>query len=155
MKRKLVMTVAAGALITSLMAPAIAHGDEERFPESQYRHDIMEHFKYAIGPLVMNAQGKVQHRDHIAALAKIVAETATMTKSAFEKDTRGMEGMTKAKDKIWENWDDFARRMDELERDTAAFAEIAASTDDMGQIMGGFKNVGRHCKSCHDEYKED
>ncbi|NVJ99047.1 MAG: cytochrome c [Alphaproteobacteria bacterium] len=155
MKTKIFAGAASVALLLSAVAPATAHGDGERFPESKYRHDVMEHFKYAINNLVANAKGDVNHKDQIPALANIMAQAATMTKASFQKDTRGIHGMTEAKDAIWENWEDFAGRLDQLEADTKAFAEVANSTDNMGEIMGAFKNVGRHCKSCHDKYKED
>jgi len=153
--------IAAAALITTItsgtVAPFAAYGDgadgEKRFFESQYRHDVMEHFNYSMKKLIPILFKKAGHEDHLPAIANIMANTAKMTKSAFEKDTRSMEGHTAAKDGIWDSWDDFAARMDKLEADTAAFAE-AAKSGDMAVIMPAFKKVGSNCKSCHDEYKD-
>jgi cytochrome c556 len=127
---------------------------EKRFAESQYRHDVMEHFSYAIKALQQNLRGTVQHPDHFAPIAAIMANAATMTKESFEKDTRGIEGRTSAEPEIWDNWDDFASRMDQMEEDTAAFAE-AAKSGDKAQILPAFKKAVSHCKSCHDKYKAD
>lgn len=154
--KKLLAVALTGSLLVPLAGTAVVADDEkeERFTESQYRHDVMEHFSYAIKNILQNFQGNVQHPDHYAPLAQIMATTATMTKDAFEKDTRGMEGHTQAKDEVWANWEDFASRLDQLETDTAAFAE-AAQSGDTDQIAPAFRKAVSHCKSCHDKYKAD
>ncbi len=128
-------------------------GEEERSFDSKYRHDTMQHFNYSMQKLVPIIFRGTGNPDHLPAIAQIMASTATMTKSVFEKDTRGTEGFTKAKDAVWENWEDFAKRMDSLEADTAAFAEVTKQTTDMDEIKAAFGLVGRNCKGCHDEYK--
>ena len=158
MNKRFFGAAAGAALLVGTIAPVAAHSDgekKERFFESQYRHDVMEHFSYSMKKLLPILNKGMGPKEHIPAIANIMASTATMTKSAFEKDTRGMEGHTETKDNVWENWQDFAKRMDDMERDTAAFAEITARTTDMTKITAGFKNVARHCKACHDEYKAD
>lgn len=160
MTRKFSKKIIAVAVAGSLFAPFAATGafgdddGEERFAESQYRHDVMEHFNYSIKKILQNFQGNVQHPEHFAPIATIMASTATMTKAAFEKDTRGMEGHTKAKDEIWDNWEDFSSRLDQLEADTAAFAEVAQSGN-MEQIGPAFRKAVSQCKACHDKYKAD
>lgn len=139
----------------STVANSDSHEADERFFESQYRHDVMEHFNYSMKKLVPILFKNTGPREHIPAIANIMASTATMSKAAFEKDTRDLEGHTEAKDDVWENWSDFASRMDALERDTAAFAEVANRTDDPDEVMAAFRNVGRNCKGCHDVYKND
>ena len=154
---KIAAVVAAAALVGSALAPLAAHGEsdkKERFAESQYRHDVMEHFSYGFKKIGAISKKKAGKTEHIAAIANIMANAATMTKDAFEKDTRAMEGFTKSKDSIWENWDDFAMRLDKLEVDAAAFAE-AAKSGDMAIIGPAMGAVGKNCKSCHDEYKEE
>lgn len=154
-KSKLLAASVCTALVVPFSSSLARDGDEgERFAESQYRHDVMEHFSYGIKKIQQNMQGNVQHPDHYAPIAAIMAQTATMTKAAFVKDTRGMSGRTEAKDEIWENWGDFAERMDAMETDMAAFAE-AAGSGDASQIQPAFRKAVSHCKSCHDEYKTD
>lgn len=158
MTRKFATRKVALAAIISIAVPMVSsvvnsQDEEERFFESKYRHDTMQHFNYSMQKLVPILFQGTGNPDHLPAIARIMASTATMTKSVFEKDTRGMDGHTKAKDAVWENWQDFAKRMDGLEADTAAFAEVTARTTDMDEIKAAFKNVGRNCKGCHDEYK--
>jgi len=153
--------VATAVLITAMaggvIGPVAAHGDseekEKRFFESQYRHDVMEHFSYSMKKLIPILFKNAGHKDHLPEIANIMASTAKMSKSSFKKDTRGMEGRTESKDNIWENWSDFSARMDKLEADTAAFSE-ATKSGDMAVIVPAFKKVGSNCKSCHDEYKK-
>jgi len=153
--RKLAVTTLIIGMTAGALAPLAAHGEsekKERFFESQYRHDVMEHFNYSMKKLVPILFKGAGHEDHLPAIAKIMSNAAIMSKTAFEKDTRGMEGHTESKDKIWDNWDDFAKRLDKLEADTAAFV-VATETADNALIIPAFKQVGSNCKSCHDEYK--
>lgn len=153
--KKIAVAVLAGSLVIPGSATVLAdsHG-VDRFAESQYRHDVMEHFNYAIKKIVQNFQGNVQHPKHFAPIATIMAEAAKMTTDAFEKDTRGMDGYTKAKDDIWENWEDFSSRLEQLKADTAAFAEITRSGN-MEQVGPAFRKAVSQCKGCHDKYKAD
>ena len=149
-----VITAAIGVCLLFGAGVSAHSDDKERFAESQYRHDNMEIAKNALVNFLQHAQGKANHEGHIAQIANVWALSASMAKASFEKDTRGMEGFTKAKDKIWDNWDDYAKRMDAYAADAAKFAEITAGTDDKRAIMDGFKGVVKHCKSCHDEYRD-
>jgi len=159
MTKKFTVRKAALAALVCLAVPlsssaADGHEEEkERFFESQYRHDTMEHFSYSMKKLVPILFKGTGNPDHLPAIAQIMASTASISKSVFEKDTRGVEGHTKSKDAVWENWEDFAKRMDSLEADTAAFAEVTKQTTDMDKIKAAFGLVGRNCKGCHDEYK--
>jgi cytochrome c556 len=158
MKNRFLTASIVTALAAGIMAPVAAHSDEsgeKRFPESQYRHDLMEHFKYGIGNVVQIMKGESAHKDHLPKLAAIMADASSMVKDAFEKDTRAVSGMTEAKADIWENWDAYAEAADQFERDARNFADVAAATDDMGQIGAAFKQFARNCKSCHDDYKAD
>ncbi|WP_262693251.1 c-type cytochrome [Kordiimonas aquimaris] len=128
-------------------------GKQKRFAESQYRHDNMEHVKYALANIVQILKGEASHEGHLPKLAAIMASSASMAKATFEKDTRGMSGHTEAKDAIWENWADFSSKMDTFEADTAALAKVA-ETGDMGQFGAAFQKATGNCKSCHDKYKD-
>lgn len=153
--KKYIGGLTAAVIFAGAYSPIAAHSDEEkeRFPESQYRHDVMEHFSSGFKKIGLIMKGQAGQRSDIAAIAGIMANAATMTKASFEKDTRGIEGHTEAKDAIWDNWQDFSSRLDTLATDSAAFAE-AAKTGDMSQIGAAMKKVGGSCKSCHDKYKE-
>lgn len=153
MNRKLLAAVAGAALIASTVAPVLAHG-KDRFPESQHRHDVMERFKTGFKKISGIMKGEGGSPDDFPAITRDMAEAASLSKAAFEKDTRGAEGFTEAKDAIWENWDDFAGRLDKMEKDANALL-AAAESGDMSQFGLAMKEMGSNCKSCHDKYKED
>ncbi len=155
-KHSFVKVISAAALMAATVFPASAHGAEEkekRFDESQYRHDVMELAKYSVSNIVQLLKGKASHDGHMQVLADVLAKSATLSIVSFEKDTRGIEGKTEAEDKIWENWQDFAERMDAYTADTATFANIV-KTGDPAQIGAAFKRAVKHCKSCHDDYRK-
>ncbi|MBL4640027.1 MAG: cytochrome c [Kordiimonadaceae bacterium] len=154
-KAQIIKGMAIAALVAGMLSPVAAHSSEKkkRFVESQYRHDVMEHFSYGFKQVGLIMKGQAGEKKHLAAIATIMAAAAPVARDAFVKDTRGTEGHTEAKDKIWDNWADFSSRMDKFVADTAAF-DVAAKTGDMAQIGPAMKKVGGSCKSCHDEYKD-
>lgn len=148
--------ITAGLLGLALTSTTVAYGDgpeKKRFAESQYRHDNMEHAKYALTNMLKLMKGEVSHEGHLTKLADIMASSASMAKATFEQDTRSMEGHTEAKGDIWENWDDYAARMDAYAADTAALAEVA-KTGDMALFTPAFQKAVGHCKACHDKYRD-
>ena len=151
------------ALVASLMVGSVglsastAHDgdDEQRFPASQYRHDVMELVKYSGLSILFGLQGKVPTPDsHYEHHAEILNRAATMAQDAFEADTRGEEGKTGAKDKIWEDWDGFSAKMTKFVGDTAAL-KTAAASGDKAAIGEATKAVFGNCKSCHDDYRTE
>jgi len=154
MTKKLLVGTVAAALMLGAAVPATAHGEGKRFKESKVRHDIMEVFGKGFGKISKIMKGEEGTPAELPTIAKKMAEASTKTKASFEKDTRGMEGFTEAKDEIWDNWEDFADRLDKMEVDAQAFA-AAAETGDMAQIGPAMKQLGSNCKSCHDKYKAD
>lgn len=152
-------TVTKTALVALVVGTAFvgtsvtAQGSKKRYAESQYRHDNMEHAKYALANIVQILKGEASHEGHLPKLADIMATSASMAKATFEKDTRGMSGHTEAKDAIWENWDDFASKVDAYAADTANLAKVA-ETGDMAQFGAAFQKATSNCKSCHDKYKD-
>lgn len=153
--KKMIGSVTAAVMVAGVMSPIAAHsdGDKERFLESKYRHDLMEHVKYGAGNVMQLFKGQAAHEGHLEKLAEIMAHSASMTKDAFAKDTRGTDGHTEAKDEIWENWEEFAAAADQYANDMAAFA-ATAKTGDKAATGKAFGKAMSNCKSCHDKYKD-
>ena len=53
----------------------------------------------------------------------------------------------------WENWDDFAAKMDKFIADTEALQAVGSA--DMKTRQGAVFNTFKNCKACHDTYKKD
>jgi|SRR5690554_993325 len=56
--------------------------------------------------------------------------------------------------KIWQNWDDFNSKMDDLVNAAAELAE-AAESGNVRTIAPKFIATAGTCKQCHDNYKAD
>lgn len=54
---------------------------------------------------------------------------------------------------IWDNWEDFSERAEQLQKDAKALHQ-AALTDDQNEIRKAFMAAARNCKGCHDQYKD-
>ena len=153
MKSVIIKAMIAASCISAASVASSFEQEEKRFPESQYRHDVMEMSKLSLSGILQHFRGQAKHEGHVAELADMMAKSAALSKAAFEKDTRGMEGHTEAKGKIWDNWEDFASRMDTYAADTKAFAE-AAKSGDPAAMRPAFGKAVKNCKSCHDEYRK-
>lgn len=54
---------------------------------------------------------------------------------------------------IWDNWEDFVERADQLQNDAKSLQQAAASGDESA-IRGAFLAAAKNCKGCHDQYKD-
>lgn len=54
---------------------------------------------------------------------------------------------------IWDNWEDFVERAEQLQTDAKAL-QTAAATGDESKIRQAFVAAARNCKGCHDQYKD-
>lgn len=54
---------------------------------------------------------------------------------------------------IWDNWDDFQERAQQLQADASALTAAAASGDE-GKMRSAFMTAAKNCKGCHDQYKD-
>ena len=65
-------------------------------------------------------------------------------------------GDSEAKPEIWENWDDFKAKHQDLMDASSKLEQVANSdADDDGAVVKAIVAVGNACKSCHDDYKEE
>jgi cytochrome c556 len=76
-----------------------------------------------------------------------------MITEMFKFDTRKFQTHTQAKEKIWNDQADFAKKADDL-HDAAAALEAAAKRGDKSGILDAAGKVGNACKACHEEYRE-
>ena len=148
--KSLALMVGASLLLGTVSVDA----QDKRYPESAYRHNVLEQVKYSIGNIRMLVQGLEAGDGAMKMNARNLHTASLMMKGAFAKDTRGMEGKTDAKDEIWENWADFESRVDKFVGDTGALMG-AVEGGDKAAIGGALRTVFSNCKGCHDKYKAD
>lgn len=132
------------SLFTSLAVPVAAHADDQ--DTIDYRLHIMRTLGEEVAALNLMLKQKVP-ADRFATHAKVLAVAAQQAKKAFEPEVVG--GHSKAE--IWDKWDDFAKRLDELAASTADLARVAESG---GMAAAAPKMpAALTCKGCHDTYR--
>ena len=136
--------VCAAVLASTLFLSGAARAEDQ--DSIDYRRHIMATLgeeAAAIGQILQ----KKAPADDLAVHAQILAVTAATAKKAFEPKAPGGE----AKPGVWANWNDFAKRLDEL---TAATADLAKTAKEGGLAASAPKVEALGCRSCHDTYRE-
>ena len=78
----------------------------------------------------------------------------SMVADAFKTDTRGFGLKTEALDKVWEDNEEFLRLTKEAVDASAALA-AAAANGNFEEVKGPFMEMGKACKACHDDFREE
>lgn len=149
MPRTLVTACALGCLAAGAAFAQAAPDDAIK-----YRQTIFETLGANLTGVVMNLKGEVAFPDAVAVHARTVAATAPLVIPAMEQNTAG-EGSaaTEALDKIWDNWDDFTSKAEDMQTAAVRLAELAEGGD-MQALGAQVQELGGTCKACHDEYRD-
>lgn len=139
------------ALLTLLAAPPLAADDAANHEgAAKYRHHTMQAIGGHMQALVDILRRDVTYTDHLPVHAGALAALAEITPTLFPPGSGGRD--TEALPAIWENPEDFAKRVD-------AFREAAANLNDVvgkgGALGPAVKRMGQACKGCHDEYRAE
>lgn len=119
---------------------------------AKYRHAVMESSAGHMSALALIAKGKVDRGDFAQSHAEAIASATTEFGSIFPEGSGG-EG-THALPAIWENPDDFQTAVDKAREAGAALSEAAAGGERKA-IMSAFAAMGKACKGCHENYREE
>jgi cytochrome c556 len=147
--RSLLAAVAFASAAVSLPAAAQFQKPEDAVKYRQSAMFVMANHFGRIGAMV---QGRVPYD---AAAATANAEVvATMSRLPFVGFVEGTAGSTKgtAKANIWTDrakFDQGAKSMQEEVQKLLA----AARTNNLDNVKAAFGNVGKACKACHDDYR--
>lgn len=118
----------------------------------KYRQSGMKVLGGSMTQISAIVKGEVPREGELKAHADALAAQAKFVKAAY-KDKAGGD-KSHARPEIWQNWDDFSSKADDLETASAALAE-AAGKGDRAAVRQQVAAVGKTCKSCHDKYEED
>jgi cytochrome c556 len=91
------------------------------------------------------SKGKAPAGD-VAVQAEVLSITASTAKLAFTPKVLGGE----SKPEVWDKWDDFSKRLDEM---AAAAADLAKTAKQGGVAAVTPKLSSLSCKGCHDDYR--
>jgi cytochrome c556 len=155
MKSPLLRVTACLALASGLaLSPlAMPHFDDKEVMQS-YRQSWFAMVAANFGPMVATIKGEIPWDDaRMTAYAKQLSTLANMDISrGFSPGTD--KGTTRAKPEIWENMDDFNKKMTAM-REATGMLEAAVASGDRREVLKGVAATGESCKACHDEYKSE
>jgi len=151
MNRLALTVIAAGATLASLSAAAQFQKPEDAI---KYRQSVMTVMGNHLGRVAAMAQGRVPFDAKVAAdNAAIVVTMSKLPWVAFGEGTdKGMP--TRAKADIWKEPAKFkdlqAKMMDDAEK-----FEAAAKSGSLDNVKAALGPLGRACKSCHDDFRNE
>lgn len=117
-----------------------------------YRIAIMTAMRGHIAAISMQLRELVEDHGFLAEHAKALASTAAELSHVFPPGSNVDD--SEALPAIWEQPEQFAQAVAEVERATAAFSEVASSGDRQA-IGAAFREVGAACRGCHDNFRKD
>ncbi|MGM9491627.1 c-type cytochrome [Ideonella sp. YS5] len=142
--------VAAIGLGTVLPAAAQFQKPEDAV---KYRKAAMTVMATHFGRIAAMANGKAPFDPAAAqANAELVAVLSKLPFAGFIEGTSS--GDTKAKSEIWSEPDKFKAGASKMQEDVAKL-NVAARTGNLEQIKAAVGDVGKSCKSCHDNYRKE
>ena len=116
----------------------------------QYRQNLMENAKTHTKGIGNVLKGKLSTKENVVRHARALHEVTMMFPTAFPEGSDF--GETSAKEKIWEEMDNF-KAAAKKNQDAAAALIKAAESGDMAAIGAAMKDVGKSCKGCHKEFR--
>jgi cytochrome c556 len=148
MRRKLIIAATAFTLFLGFSMQVTAEtSDENAF---KYRQSIMTALKGHAGAISMQARGLAGDPSQVVNHAKAMASLGSELHLVFAEGSKTED--SEALDEIWENSEDFAAAVAAAEEAMAALGEVAEGGD-MKAIGAAFRDVGKACKGCHDNFR--
>ncbi len=145
-------TAIAALLLAATALPSLAQQAMKPEDQIKMRKSTMAVIGYNFGSLAAMAQDKKPfNKDEAQRNADILPLLAAMPKPFFGEGTDKGDN-TKAKPEIWKNKADFEQKLDKMAQEVARLPQVVRAGD-----MAAFKKevgeVGKACKSCHDDYR--
>ena len=111
------------------------------------RSKLMQNIRLEFSVLARMSREKIEFDESLAESARInLLKLAASTPAIFEDDDLPIN--SEALPAIWENWDDFVSKSEDLE-----FVLEGVDTSTLTDLRGSLGNVGAACGSCHQKYR--
>jgi cytochrome c556 len=111
------------------------------------RSKLMQNIRLEFSVLARMSREKIEFDESLAESARInLLQLAASTPTIFEDDDLPIN--SEALPEIWENWDDFVSKSEDLE-----FVLEGIDTSTLTDLRGSLGNVGAACGSCHQKYR--
>lgn len=142
------MIMAVGLMAAIPVTQTMAHEDTAGLPaEVAARMAVMTQIKDAMAPLGGMAKGAVEFDAAVAqAAVASLLDASERTAAVFEANVS--DPKSEALPAIWENWDDFVAKADDL-----TFAAEGWDVSSLDSLRAGMGNIGAACSACHKAYR--
>lgn len=132
--------------IPTATLPMAAHAADDQ-DVIDYRQHIMKSMGHEVATIGMILQGKALATD-LAAHVQALALTTSSALIAFQPEVQGGN----SKPEVWAKWDEFQKRMQELQANTADLAKVAKDGPSAiaPKVQGALT-----CKGCHDIFRSE
>jgi cytochrome c556 len=117
----------------------------------KYRVGVMKAIGGQMTSLGASLKGQV-YTENLKLHASAMASMADIVPQVFPKGS-GVE-KSETLPAVWEKPEEFKQRMDDFVS-AAKQLEKIVSSDDMKAIGGGVQKLGKTCKGCHDDFREE
>ncbi len=144
MKHILIMT---GLSATILTTTAIS--EDKPHPSIDYRQAAMSAVTSGVGAAIGLMKSGTATTDNLKVHTDMMAAGAAGARYGFSYKEHGGDTLGDT----WENWDDFAAKLDKFSTDASAL-KAAVDSGDMAATGIAFKQTMSNCKACHDKYKK-
>ncbi|MDT8438431.1 MAG: cytochrome c [Wenzhouxiangellaceae bacterium] len=119
------------------------------------RQSVLHLMAWNMAPLGAMARGRLDFdAARVQTNAARLAALTQMLADAFAADTRANTVTTEALDRIWEQPDDFAEKV-QAAVDASQRLVTAAGSGDEGATREAIAGMGSSCGSCHDVFRVD
>ena len=154
MKKSLSVLFASVALSLSASTIANEHAFNDGEKAVEYRQKALSIMQQNFAAMAEMVKGEVNYDAQVFAnRANDFESLAGIPWSGFAVEGAMPGDNTDALTAIWDNWEDFQQRSNDLQQYASELA-AAAKTGSMDNIKPVFMNAAQTCKGCHDEYKD-
>lgn len=135
--------------LSLLLLSSTAYADAEA--EIKYRQGVMKSVGGHMASMAAILKGKT-HFDDLKVHASGMASMAAIVPTVFPKGSD--DGHTEALESIWTDTEKFQEGIDRFVN-AAKEMDQAAAAGDMQAIGPAISNLGKSCKGCHDDFREE
>ena len=130
--------------VTFMLSGSLLFAENSGYVE---RSKLMQNIRLEFSVLARMSREKIAFDESLATSARLnLLKFAASTPAIFEDDDLPIN--SEALPAIWENWDDFVSKSEDLE-----FALEGVDTSTLVDLRASLGNVGAACGSCHQKYR--
>ncbi|NQZ80802.1 MAG: cytochrome c [Colwellia sp.] len=153
------LTSAAIGLVISIASTSVIAQDAKSLKQAkratELRQSIFSLLGSNMGPLGGMAKGRIPlDAKQIEKYALRINQLSLMIADYTGTNTSGHKVETQALDKVWQQPEQFSKRISDLTKASANLKKVAL-TGDEAVIKKAIGGIGRTCGGCHDDFKKD